>query len=90
MGWWMLWGGIMMLVFWGGIFALIAWTVQSIARQPKNGDAVARPVAPRMPMDIARERYARGEIGEEEFERIRRALAGPEQTPLTPAGRRGV
>lgn len=32
------------------------------------------------PEDILRERYARGEIGEEQFEAMRQRLAGPGQS----------
>lgn len=77
-GWWMLlWGGIMMLLFWGAIIGLIAWVVQSFAGHPAGADARERSPAPRAPLDIARERYARGEIGQDEFAQIRRELAGP-------------
>ena len=72
-----LWGGLMMLLFWGGIIGLIAWAVQSFAGQRAGADARERPLAPRAPLDIAKERYARGEIDEDEFARIRRDLAGP-------------
>ena len=62
-GWWMVWGTVMMLVFWGGIIALGVWAGRSLL--PGRGGS---------PLDIARERYARGEIGQEEFEEIRQAL----------------
>ena len=74
MGWWMLWGGLMMVLFWGGIIALIVWTVQSLSRRE---DGQGQPGAPRRtPLDIARERYARGDISREEFEQIKRDLEG--------------
>jgi len=44
MGWWMLWGGLMMVLFWGGIIALIVWTVQSLTRRE---DGQGQPGAPR-------------------------------------------
>ena len=44
MGWWMVWGGLMMVLFWGGIIALIAWTVQSLTRRE---DGQGQPGAPR-------------------------------------------
>ena len=41
-GWWMLWGGLMMLLFWGGVIALGFWLVQSLTRrEPGTGDAPA-------------------------------------------------
>jgi hypothetical protein len=33
MGWWMLWGGLMMVLFWGAIIALIVWAIQSVIRR---------------------------------------------------------
>ena len=40
MGWWMLWGGLMMVFFWGAIIALIVWAVQSVSR---GGSGQAQP-----------------------------------------------
>ncbi len=66
MGWWMLLGGLWMVLFWAILIGAIAWTVSRLARA---GDA------DRNPLEIAKERYARGEISGEEFERIRRGLS---------------
>jgi len=67
-GWWVVFGGIMMVVFWGGIIALIVWGISKLTRQ--------RNLLPKQdPMDIARERYARGEISREEFEQMRKDLS---------------
>lgn len=67
MGWWMIWGGMFMLLFWGAVIALIVWAVQ-------QAGAASRPPAGKSPLDIARERYARGDIEKEEFDRLRRDL----------------
>lgn len=72
----MMWGGgygaggaLMMLVFWGLIIALIVFVVRWLAvndRPPaRRDDSLA----------ILRERFAKGEIDEDEFERRRRALS---------------
>ena len=69
--WWL--GALMMIVmiiFWGGIIALIIWAVMRFTRgtgsnTPQRSD----------PLDIAKERYARGEITKEEFDRIKRDLS---------------
>ena len=74
MGWWMLWGGLMMIFLWGAIIALVVWAVQSLGRRD---DARTQPGAtspPRTPLEIAKERYARGEIGRDEFEQLKRDL----------------
>jgi len=65
-GWWWLLMPIGMIIFWGGVIALIIWAIrQSTEGRGGRGDAI----------DIARERYAKGEISREEFDQIRRDLA---------------
>jgi len=72
MGWWMVFGGIWMVVFWGAIIALIVWGITRLAgRGGSKPEARGRPGA----LDIARERYARGEISREEFEQIKKDLS---------------
>jgi putative membrane protein len=66
MGLWML-GGLALTV---GMVVLIVWVVVSVSGRP---DRVHR--GPQQtPLDILRERYARGEISAEEFEQARRIL----------------
>jgi putative membrane protein len=57
-------GAIMMLLFWGGLFFLLAWIIPGSRRE--HGEKSAG--------DILRERFARGEIDEEEFESRSRIL----------------
>lgn len=66
-GWWMFFGGIWMFLFWGGLIALIVW---GITRLTRRGVSAGK----QTPLEIARERYARGEITREEFEQIKRDL----------------
>ena len=73
MGWWMLWGGLMMLLFWGAITALVVWAVQSLGRRD-DGRAQYRATPSGTPLDVAKERYARGEIRRDEFEQMKRDL----------------
>ena len=58
---------IIMAVFWGGVLAIAAWAVAVYARRGGDGRDSA--------LEIAKARYARGEITAEEFERIKRGLA---------------
>jgi putative membrane protein len=68
MGWgWGVFGMVWMLLFWGSIIALVVW---GINRLTKAGDSPRS----QTPLDIARTRYARGEIRREEFEQLKRDL----------------
>jgi putative membrane protein len=67
-GWWMGFGVIWMVLFWGAIIAVVIWGVRRLTRS-HDSDGKSRPV------DIARERYARGEITKEEFDQIKKDLS---------------
>ncbi len=64
-GWWIVMP-IMMVLFWGGVIAVAVWGIRQFTRDRRRDGSA---------LDIAKERYARGEIDHEEFERIRRDLA---------------
>jgi putative membrane protein len=66
-GWWMVFGWIWMVMFWGAVVTLIVWVVNRIGAS--SGGAT------RDPLDIAKERLARGEIDEDEFRRLREHLS---------------
>ena len=72
-GWGMGYGGPFMILFWIliviGVVLLVKWFVgqSSAYKGPRE----------RTPLDILRERYARGEIDREEFEQKRRELEPP-------------
>jgi putative membrane protein len=68
-GWWMIWGGLMMLLFWGGLVALVVWVVRSLTGQDHGGRET--------PLEIARRRYAAGEITPQEYERLTQDLTRP-------------
>jgi putative membrane protein len=67
------WMGIVMLLFWVLVIGGIAWLVVWLVRQGPPGHAGAGPSGAR-PLDILRERYARGEITREQYEEMRREL----------------
>jgi len=67
-GWWwltMLFGGLTMLFLWGGLIVLIIWAVARMVRTPTSEVT---------PLEIARRRYARGDITREQFEQIKKDL----------------
>ena len=65
-GWiWML-GGLLVMV---GFVVLIVWAIGAAGRGSTSTEP-ARPTA----LDILRERYARGEITQQEFEQARKTL----------------
>jgi putative membrane protein len=64
-------GGLMMLVFWGGLVALVVFLVRGFGARPSlREEDHGRPDA----QEILAERFARGEISEEEFDQRRRVL----------------
>jgi len=67
MGWWMAFGGLWMVIFWGGIIALIVWGIKKLTY---HGNSTDKSNA----MEIARARYAQGEITKKEFEQIKKDL----------------
>ena len=64
-GWWIVMP-IMMVLFWGGVIAVAVWGIRQITGGGDKGQS---------PLNIAKERLARGEITKEEFDRIRSDLA---------------
>lgn len=68
MGWWMVFGGLWMLVFWVGLIALVVWGISKLSQRDGS--------TPRhSPLDVAKERYAKGEISREEFEQLKKDLS---------------
>ena len=71
---WMVFGGLMMLLFWGGLIALAVVIIRSFAGG-KSGNGQAGPTGNEPALQILEERYAKGEISREEFETIRADLS---------------
>ena len=68
-------GGWIMMILGLVVLGLIIWGVVSFARTGTIGGGVGGGMMPRRePMDIARERYARGEITKDQFEDIKKNL----------------
>lgn len=64
-GWGMGFGGIVMILFWVLIIVGAVFLVRWIAAQSKNG---------KTPLQILQERYARGELKQDEYEQKKRDL----------------
>jgi len=73
-GLWMI-GGLLLLV---ALIVLVVWVVNALSRGDRGyrgpSDGGSRPT----PTEILRERFARGEITEEQFEQAKKAL-GPDR-----------
>jgi uncharacterized membrane protein len=54
MGWWTVLWVALMILFWGGLIAFAIWGIRRLTRHDSGGKG--------NPIDIAKERYARGEI----------------------------
>ena len=69
---WVLYGGIMMLLFWGGLIGLAAITLRVFFgwRRAESPSALK----PNTTLDILNKRYARGEINRDEYMNMRRDL----------------
>ena len=65
-------GAIWMLLFWVFIIVIIALLIRGLAGL---GSSSAKQTAEKTPLEILKERYARGEINREEFEQKKRDTA---------------
>lgn len=65
------WGWIFMLIFWVLVIAALIYGVRWLAgrNRPGEGDGGGK-----APIEILKERYARGEITREEFEQMKKDL----------------
>jgi putative membrane protein len=68
----MMFGGVMMIVFWGGIILLVILLVRSFGGS-KTGGLNAHPRD--TPLDILKERFAKGEIDKKEYDACKKTLS---------------
>lgn len=72
-GWGMGWfGGVFMIVFWVLVIVALVFFVRWLVRT--SGGTSEKGTSQSRALEILKERYARGEIGTEEFEEKRRLL----------------
>ncbi|MCX7782157.1 MAG: SHOCT domain-containing protein [Meiothermus sp.] len=58
-----------------GLLALVLVLIARLLRSPANGKAGPSPASDRA-LEIARERYAKGEISQSEYETLKKNLSG--------------
>lgn len=69
-GWGWGWGALWMVLFWGGLILAVVWAVKHLGGQQHSGHEVGKSA-----LDIAKERYARGEISKDQFEQIKKDVS---------------
>jgi putative membrane protein len=79
MGWWM----IISSIFWLGLIAIAVWAFARWAGRPRQPTSSTTPPASSA-IEILRQRYARGEIDGDTFERMRQELEASSVEPRTP------
>jgi putative membrane protein len=67
-GWVGLLMGLMMLLFWGAVIAIIYYALRSLLR----GGGIIQQA--RTPLEILKERYAKGEVADADYDRMRQKL----------------
>ena len=69
MNWGVSFGWFWMLLFWSVIIGLTIWVVKKLTESKTSHTDTT---VSNKPLDIARERYAMGEISKEEFDQIKK------------------
>ncbi len=57
-------------IFWIVILVVVIWVVMQFTNRNKNSKQISK----QSPLDILKNRYAKGEISKEEFERMKKDL----------------
>jgi putative membrane protein len=68
----MLFGSLMMILFWGGVTLLVVLAARWIGSGSTSQSAL---LASRSALDVLKERFARGEIDQAEFEQRKKLLS---------------
>jgi putative membrane protein len=67
-GWWIMYGGIWILLLCGGLIALIVWGVKKLTERSGSRPYISEK---HEPLEIVKERYAKGEISKEVFNKYK-------------------
>ena len=67
-GGWGIFGVVMMVASWVAVIVLVVWGIKRFTQEKTTTTSKGA-------LDIAKERYAKGEISKEEFEQIKRDLS---------------
>jgi putative membrane protein len=71
----MLFGGILMLLFWGAIITAAVFAIRALSRSNQSGRNNDYLIGQRHdPLEILKERYARGEITRDQYQEIKKDL----------------
>jgi len=70
MGWWMVLGALWLILFWGMVIWLIVWAIRKVSQSGRGSSSGGGSA-----LDIAKERYASGEITKAEFDQIKNDLS---------------
>lgn len=75
-GGWGMWlvGGLVMLLFWGAVLALAFFAFRALSRGGGSEERHYSSGSSERPLQILKERYARGELTREEYLEMRREL----------------
>ncbi len=72
MGWGWIFGGLWMVIFWGGLIALVVWAIKKLTERGGSGSTA---IEQHDPLNMAEERYVKGDISREEFQQIKKDLS---------------
>jgi putative membrane protein len=70
---WAILGAIIMVIFWVAVIWLIVWAIKRASHHTYSNYPPGT-TGPMTPLDIAKERYAKGEITKEQFDEIKKNL----------------
>jgi putative membrane protein len=71
-----LFGVFLVVLFWALVIAALVLGIRWLIRADQRGRLQPPGPRPEDPLEILRQRYARGEIDDEEYERRRKTLGG--------------